>query len=122
MMPDLKIHTSKVQFPSEGLSVQAYLAEPVGTEPAPAIIVFQEIFGVNAHIRDVTERIARKGYVAIAPHLYQRLAPDFETGYTPEDIQLGRRYKEQTVAAELLSDTKAAIAYLQRLQIGKTHV
>lgn len=114
-MPDLQIYTTSVQFPSQSLSLKAYLAQPAKAGAFPAIIVFQEIFGVNAHIRDVTERIARKGYVAIAPQLYQRLAPDFEAGYTPKDVQLGRQYKEQTVAAELLSDTKATIAYLQSL-------
>jgi carboxymethylenebutenolidase len=77
--------------------------------------VIQEIFGVNAHIRDVTERIARLGYVAIAPAIYQRLAPGFETGYTGEDVKIGRQYKEQTNAAELLSDIRATAAYLNAL-------
>ncbi|XFA74378.1 dienelactone hydrolase family protein [Thermosynechococcaceae cyanobacterium Okahandja] len=97
------------------LLLDAYLAEPTAQGAYPAVIVFQEIFGVNAHIRDVTERIARQGYVAIAPALYQRFAPQFETGYTPADIDLGRQYKNQTTAAELLSDTQATIAYLKGL-------
>lgn len=101
------------------LLIDAYLAEPVAAGRYPAVIVFQEIFGVNAHIRDVTERIAREGYVAIAPALYQRFAPGFETGYTAADIDLGRQYKNQTTAEELLSDTQATIAYLQ---IGRAHV
>ncbi|CAA9590968.1 Candidate 1: dienelactone hydrolase [uncultured Synechococcales cyanobacterium] len=115
IMLDQEIRTASIHFPSEDVQIRAYLAEPVGAGPFPAVIVFQEIFGVNVHIRDITERIAKEGYVAIAPHLYQRIGPDFESGYTPEDIQIGKQYKAQTVAAELLSDTRAAIVYLQSL-------
>ncbi|NEQ27639.1 MAG: dienelactone hydrolase family protein, partial [Microcoleus sp. SIO2G3] len=50
--------------------------------------------------------------VAIAPALFHRQAPGFETGYTPEDIQIGKKYKEQTQAEELLGDIKASIDYL----------
>lgn len=78
-------------------------------------MVLQEIFGVNGHIRDVTERIAKLGYVAIAPALFQRQAPGFETGYTPQDIEVGRGYAMQTKASELLSDIQAAIDYLKTL-------
>ena len=109
------IATDFVQFPSENLQIKAYLAQPVAAGPWPAVIVFQEIFGVNEHIRSVTERIAREGYVAIAPNIYQRLAPDFEVGYTPEAVELGRHYKNQTKAPELIGDTQAAIAYLKTL-------
>ncbi|WP_448534301.1 dienelactone hydrolase family protein [Parathermosynechococcus lividus] len=101
------------------LLIDAYLAAPTAPGCYPGVIVFQEIFGVNAHIRDVTERIARQGYVAIAPALYQRFAPQFETGYTAADIDLGRQYKNQTKADELLSDTQATIAYLKGLEAVK---
>jgi carboxymethylenebutenolidase len=82
--------------------------------------VIQEIFGVNAHIRDVTERFARAGYVAIAPAIYQRLAPDFEAGYTEADVKQGRVYKEQTKAKELLGDIQAAIEHLKSLPTVKS--
>ncbi|MGB3239195.1 MAG: dienelactone hydrolase family protein [Geitlerinemataceae cyanobacterium] len=114
-MTELTIRTDRVRVPNGDLLIDAYLAQPDTVGPFPGIIVFAEIFGVNAHIRDVTERIARQGYVAIAPALYQRLAPGFEVGYTAEDIQLGREYKVQTKACELLSDTQAAIDYLKTL-------
>jgi carboxymethylenebutenolidase len=110
-----EIKTSAVSFANGDLSIDAYLAQPSVLGLYPAVIVFQEIFGVNHHIRDVTERIAREGYVAIAPAIYQRLAPSFETGYTPESIEIGRAYKMQTKASELISDTQAAIDYLQSL-------
>lgn len=114
-MTDRNVQASTIQFPNGNLQINAYLARPVEESPLPGIIVFQEIFGVNAHIRDVTERIAKEGYVAIAPNIYQRIDPDFEIGYTHEDIQQGKKYKAQTTAAELLSDTQAAIAYLRSL-------
>ncbi len=109
------IRSQWVEVRNGDLAIDAYLAQPLGNQTYPAIIVYQEIFGVNAHIRDVTERIARQGYIAIAPALYQRLAPQFETGYTAEAIKIGRDYKAQTKASELLSDTEATIAYLKTL-------
>jgi carboxymethylenebutenolidase len=114
-----EIKTSTVVVPNGDLSIDAYLAYPTAAGLFPAVIVFQEIFGVNHHIRDVTERIAKEGYVAIAPAIYQRLAPGFETGYTPESIEIGRAYKMQTKAEELLSDTQATIDYLQSLPMIK---
>ncbi len=111
----LDIETRTLQIPNGDLLIDAYLVQPKAEGPYPAVIVFQEIFGVNDHIRDVSRRIAQEGYVAIAPALYQRQAPGFETGYTPKDIEIGRQYKNQTTAAELISDTQAAIAYLRTL-------
>ncbi|MGL6140809.1 MAG: dienelactone hydrolase family protein, partial [Planktothrix sp.] len=72
------IHTANVQIPHGELQIEAYLAYPQGEGTFPAVIVIQEIFGVNSHIRDVTERIAKEGYMAIAPAIYQRFAPGFE--------------------------------------------
>ncbi|BAW97428.1 dienelactone hydrolase family protein [[Synechococcus] sp. NIES-970] len=120
-MPQLQRET--VQIPNGDLEIAAYVSYPVTLEPLPAVVVVQEIFGVNSHIRDVTDRVAQLGYVAIAPALYQRLAPGFEAGYTPADIQLGRQYKEQTKATELLSDLQATIDYLYGLpQVKQTGV
>ncbi|MFN5514135.1 MAG: dienelactone hydrolase family protein [Cyanobacteriota bacterium] len=111
----LSIRTQWVTVPNQDLAIDAYFACPEGPGPFPAVIVVQEIFGVNAHIRDVTERLAREGYAAIAPALYQRLAPGFETGYTPEAVELGKRYKAQTQAEELLGDLQATMDFLYQL-------
>lgn len=63
--------------------MQAYVAQPQGVSPYPAVIVLQEAFGVNDHIRDVADRIAKEGYVAIAPELFHRTAPaGLEISYT----------------------------------------
>ncbi len=109
------IKTQQIQVNNGDLAIDAYLAMPTQEGIFPGVIVVQEIFGVNAHIREVTERIAKQGYVVIAPTIYQRLAPGFETGYTPEDIKIGRVYKNQTKASELLTDIQAAIDYLYTL-------
>ncbi|MEH2053365.1 dienelactone hydrolase family protein [Nostoc sp.] len=114
-MTNTEIRTAQVKVPNGDLQIDAYLAEPVQKGTYPAVIVIQEIFGVNIHIREVAEKFAKDGYVAIAPTLFQRTAPGFEGGYTPEDVQQGRGYKEQTTAEEILSDIKAAIAYLRIL-------
>lgn len=109
------IKTKTIEVKSSDITLPVYVAMPGGDGPFGAVIVLQEIFGVNSHIRDVTERIAREGYVALAPALYHRQAPGFETGYTPDDIQIGRQYKVQTKADELLSDIQAAIDYAKTL-------
>jgi carboxymethylenebutenolidase len=122
-MTSQAIHTDSIDIFNENLRIDAYLAAPIDIKTLQtnsqsqlqAIVVLQEIFGINAHIRDVTERFAKEGYVAIAPALYQRLAPGFATGYTPDDVKQGRIYKEQTRANELLGDIQAAIAYLKTL-------
>ncbi|ELS02636.1 dienelactone hydrolase-like enzyme [Xenococcus sp. PCC 7305] len=115
-----QIKTKQVKINNQDLEIDAYLASPIAEGTYPAIIVIQEIFGVNEHIRDVTERIARQGYVAIAPAMYQRQAPGFTTGYQPEDVKIGREYKIKTTATELLSDLDAAIDYLYQLPQVKT--
>src|SRR5438067_13507492 len=65
----------------DGSSMRAYVARPEGA-PRAGLIVFQEIFGINSHIRDITERFAREGYLSIAPELFHRTGPGFESGYT----------------------------------------
>jgi carboxymethylenebutenolidase len=119
-MADREIQSNFVKVPNDSLEIDAYLAVPQGDGSFPGIVVLQEIFGVNAHIRDVTERIAKAGYIAIAPALYQRQAPGFEVGYEEEDFKLGRQYKEQTQADELLGDIQAAIGYLKQETPVKT--
>ncbi len=115
-----EIATAFVNILSNKELISAYMAYPTGEISYPGIVVIQEIFGVNAHIRDVTERIAKLGYVAISPAIFQRIAPGFETGYTSQDISLGRNYKGQTLASELLSDIQATINYLKdRPQVKK---
>lgn len=106
------MNSSWVKISNHSLEIDAYLAEP-NLPTRAGVIVIQEIFGVNSHIRAVTERFAQEGYLAIAPAIFQRTAPGFEVGYSQEDTKLGRSHKDQTKADELLSDLKATIEYLK---------
>jgi len=123
----MEINTSQVQIPNNSLLIDAYLAQPEGSDKKGAVIVFQEIFGVNNNIRDITELIAKQGYIAIAPAMYQRVAPGFEFGFSAEDVgfsqeayRLGMEYYQQVKYQEIFSDIKATIAYLKNLSNVKT--
>ena len=74
---------------SDGFQLSAYRAEPEGPTRG-GVVVVQEIFGVNSHIRSVADRYAAAGYLAIAPAIFDRVRPGIEIGYTPEDIEVGR--------------------------------
>lgn len=115
----MKIQTATVEIQSGDWQIPAYLAAPTGSGSYPAIIVIQEVFGVNAHIRDVAERLARENYVAIAPAIYHRQVAHFDVGYSDAELALGRQYKLGTQAHELLSDIQGAIDYLQSLPTVK---
>lgn len=79
----MQIEREKVTLKvDDGTHMAAYVSRPNRGKELPAIIVLQEAFGVNSHIRDVTERLAGEGYVAIAPELFHRTAPGFEGDYT----------------------------------------
>jgi carboxymethylenebutenolidase len=86
-----------------------YRAEPKGT-PRGAIVVIQEIFGVNTHIREVTDGFAADGYLAIAPAMFDRYEVGVELGYTPETIVKGRALKNRVSHEEAIADVEAAIA------------
>ncbi|MGD1950200.1 MAG: dienelactone hydrolase family protein [Leptolyngbyaceae cyanobacterium] len=114
-MAPSSIETRTIEVECGDITLPVYVAMPDGEGPFGAVVVLQEIFGVNVHIRDVPARIAHEGYVALAPALYHRQAPGFETVYAPEDIQVGRQYKVQTKADELLSDIQATVNYTKTL-------
>lgn len=109
------LHTSHIQVPNGDLQISAYLARPADEASYPGVVVLQEVFGVNAHIREVTERIARLGYVAIAPALFQRQVDGFEADYQAAGLAQGRAYVANTTASELLSDIQACMDYLKTL-------
>jgi carboxymethylenebutenolidase len=98
---------------ADGFTVPAYLAEPSG-KPRAGLVVVQEIFGVNSHIRSVADGFAKEGYLAVAPALFQRLKPGVELGYAPQDIEAGRALKSQAEALPapgVMQDIAAAIAH-----------
>ena len=91
----------------DGFRLSAYRAEPAGT-PRGGLVVVQEIFGVNAHIRSVCDGYAADGYLAVAPALFDRYQRGVDWGYTPEDIARGREVRAQADAAAALMDVVAA--------------
>lgn len=98
----------------QGRPMPAYLARPAGGMVSGAIIVLQEIFGVNAHIRAVADDFAAQGYIALAPALFDRLEPGIELGYAPRDIDAGRTLKtaaEALPAPGVLAAVEATILY-----------
>jgi carboxymethylenebutenolidase len=92
---------------ADDFRLSAWRADPSGT-PRGAIVVAQEIFGVNSHIRSVCEGFAVDGYVAIAPALFDRHELGVDIGYTPEDIAKGRALKALARLEPALLDIAAA--------------
>ncbi|WP_316226033.1 dienelactone hydrolase family protein [Bradyrhizobium sp. SZCCHNS3052] len=93
---------------SDGFQLGAYRADPTGTAKG-ALVVIQEIFGVNHHIRNVCDRLAAAGYVAIAPAIFDRVEPGFTSGYSPDEIAVARKFVANPDWAAFLRDTQAAI-------------
>ena len=92
---------------ADGFKLSAYRADPVGG-PRGGLVVAQEIFGVNGHIRSVCDGFAADGYVAIAPALFDRCERGIDIGYTPEDIARGRELKAKSPIDPALRDVAAA--------------
>ncbi len=101
---------------ADGVQIPAWVAQPDGPVRG-ALVVAQEIFGVNAHIRAVTDRLAARGFVAIAPALFTRLEPDVELGYDAEGMARGKALKAAAEALPgegVLQDIRAAAQWVQQ--------
>jgi carboxymethylenebutenolidase len=107
------LRTEKVTLQvGDGTSMDAYIATPVDGGKLPGLLVFQEAFGVNAHIRDVTERFAKQGYVAIAPELFHRTARGFDGAY--DDFPACMPHMQALTPDGLIADARAAFDWLQK--------
>jgi len=98
---------------ADGHQLGAYRADPAGP-PKGRIVVIQEIFGVNRHIRAVCDRLAAAGYSALAPQIFDRLVRDFETGYSEAEIAKAREYMVRVDWAKVMLDTAAAVDLMKR--------
>jgi carboxymethylenebutenolidase len=107
---------------SDKSQMKLYVSRPKAQKvKVPGVIVLQEIFGVNAHIRSVTDRIAGLGYVAAAPDLFHRTASGFESGY--EDTKPGIEQMQKMTDDGLTADLKAAYEWLtQDAQVDASHI
>src|ERR1035438_9008528 len=88
---------------ADGHLFDAYVARPAG-DPIAGLVVVQEIFGVNAHIRSVADGYARDGFLAIAPALFDRIQPGVELTYEGADAQTARGLAQELVPDLALSD------------------
>jgi len=93
---------------SDNFQLGGYRAEPASA-PKAAVVVIQEIFGVNHHIRAICDRFAGNGYVAIAPAIFDRIEPNFQSGYSPEEIAVARKFVANPDWTAMLRDSQAAI-------------
>jgi carboxymethylenebutenolidase len=93
---------------SDKFELGAYRTKPAGT-PKGAVVVIQEIFGVNHHIRKVCDRFAEQGYVAIAPAIFDRSERNFQSGYSAEEIAVARKFVAAPDWAAMMLDCQAAI-------------
>ena len=104
---------------ADGHKFAAYRADPAG-KPRGGIVVIQEIFGVNRHMRRATDGFAADGYVAICPALFDRAERGVDIGYGPDDIAKGRDIRGKITWDQTLADMAAAIAEAKKL--GKVGV
>lgn len=91
---------------SDGHTLNAWRSGPDGA--TRGLVVVQEIFGVNHHIRSVCERFAAHGFAVVAPALFDRVRPGIELGYTPDDIAAGRELRGKVPDAGAMADIEAA--------------
>ena len=99
-----------IELKPEGASpIQAWRADPAG-KPRGGIVVIQEIFGVNAHIRAVTDKFAAEGYLAIAPAVFDHLEKGFDVGYDPDSRAKGMALVGKVDFEQTLRDVAAAVA------------
>ena len=107
---------------ADGFDFPAYVAQPAG-RPKAGIVVVQEIFGVNSHIRSVADGYAAEGYLAVAPSTFHRVKPGVDIGYTPDDMNAGMALKaavEALPAPGVMQDLQAAVQYAA--QAGKVGI
>ncbi len=105
----------------DGFVFPAYIAQPTD-RPKGAIVVLQEIFGVNSHIQTVTDSYAAQGYLAIAPSTFHRIKADVNLGYSADDVNIGKDLKAaaEAIQPQVMQDVQAAVDFaLKKLPAGK---
>jgi carboxymethylenebutenolidase len=100
----------------DGTRMRAWVARPNGQPPSRGLLVFQEAFGVNPHIRDVAGRFADAGFLAIAPELFHRTAAGFEGSYT--DFPAALPHLQAIAVPALEADVRAAYGWLEQAGVG----
>ncbi|GAC1653496.1 MAG: dienelactone hydrolase family protein [Vulcanimicrobiaceae bacterium] len=116
----MTVHNSQVQIDHDGSSMSAYLARPdAGSGQHPAVIVLQEIFGVNTEVKRIADLVASAGYVALAPNYYHRTHPNLDEPYTQEGLERGFVAAGQVSRISLRKDVAASMAWLAQQDFVK---
>jgi carboxymethylenebutenolidase len=102
---------------SDGHELDAYVAQPEG-KPRAGLVVVQEIFGVNAHIRSVADRFAREGFLAVAPAIFDRVERNVDLGYDGESAKKGIAMVQKIGIDNSVKDVDAALQYAAK-ETGK---
>lgn len=106
----MEIHSEMVSYPGEGgKAVSAYLTMPSSKESVPGVVLIHEIFGLNAHTKDVAERIAREGYVVLAPHLYST-EPELDAAFSESNLAASMRFMSKLDRSRMRDN-----AYMQEM-------
>lgn len=105
----------------DGHILSLYVARP-SAKPLAGLVVLQEIFGVNRHIRSVVDAFASDGYLAVAPALFDRIERNVELGYEREDAKRGAALLKQIDTLRALADVDAALAFTRSESNAKTAV
>ena len=109
---------------ADGFTFPAYVAEPQGKAKG-AMVVLQEIFGVNSHIQDVVNRFAAQGYFAIAPALFERVEKGVDIGYNEATMKAGIALKAAVMAlpgSGIMQDIQASIDHAASTGAGKVGI
>ncbi|MCZ6646724.1 MAG: dienelactone hydrolase family protein [SAR324 cluster bacterium] len=121
----MSINTETIRITGKNGTFDGYLALPEGGGPRPGVIVIQEVFGVNSHIKDVTGRVAELGYVALAPDMFWPVEPGFDVGYEGADMEQAIAHMQKMNVDTAVEDVAAAIEALDaraESEAGKTGV
>jgi carboxymethylenebutenolidase len=102
---------------ADGHELDAYIARPAG-EPIAGLVVIQEIFGVNRHIRSIADSYAKDGFLAVAPALFDRVERNVELTYDGPEAQKGMAILQKLDNEKALEDVNAALQYV-RAQTSK---
>ncbi|HVA37976.1 MAG TPA: dienelactone hydrolase family protein [Candidatus Dormibacteraeota bacterium] len=116
------LFTKSVEIPVGAGRMPAYVARPEGAETRPAIIVLEEIFGINSEMKRITELVASAGYVGIAPNYFHRTDPHMDLPYDQSGIQQGLAAAKHVTRETLAEDIRAAAAWLRSQPFVNGHV
>lgn len=110
---DVLTETAAIAVDDDRAPMGGFVARPAGAWPRGGVLVAGELFGVSAHVRDVCERLARSGFVALAPDLHHRTAPGVELAHDAAGRERGFALLEQMTRAHVLADVRAALGHLR---------